>query len=128
MRLCPFYLDFCGFNRPRNLKYHGKRAGKLSKTKEANRAMSIPSIVRPRTFVNSRSLNNNRRSVNLANLIPVECDASAYKHRERDFRVNTSCFGLLNCRSVSIKTIILKDYIVERNFDIFAITDSPRRH
>ena len=82
-------------NRPRDWKYRGKRAGKLSKVKEANGTMSIPSVVRPRTFVNSDSLNNNRRLVILTDLIPVESDASAYKHRERDFNVKSSYFAVL---------------------------------
>ena len=124
VRLCPFYLDLCVLNRPRNWKYRGKRAGKLSKAKEANGTMSIPSIVRSRTFVNGRSSKNNRRSANLANLIPVESDTTANKHREKDFNVKSSYFGLLICRSVCNKAIILKDYIVERNFDIFAITET----
>ena len=124
VRLCPFYLDLCVPNRPRNWKYRGKRAGKLLKAKEANGTMSIPSIVRPRTFVNSRSSKNNRRLVNLANLIPVESDTTANKHREKDFNVKSSYFGLLNCRSVCNKAIIPKDYVVERNFDIFAITET----
>ena len=97
VRLSPFYLDLCVLNRPRNWKYRGKRAGKLSKAKEANGTMSIPSIVRSRTLVNSRSSKNNRRSVNLANLIPVESNTTANKHREKDFNVKSSYFGLLNC-------------------------------
>ena len=83
VRLCPSYLDLCVRNRPRNWKYRGKRVDKLSKVKKANGARNIPSIVYRRTFVNSRSLNNKRRSISLANLIPVESDASAYNHRER---------------------------------------------
>ena len=124
VRLCPFYLDLYVLNRPRNWKYRGRRAGKLSKAKEANGTMSILSIVRSRTFVNGRSSKNNRRSANLANLIPVESDTTANKHREKDFNVKSSYFGLLNCRSVCNKAIILKDYIGERNFDIFAITET----
>ena len=30
-------------------------------------------------------------------------------------------FGLQNCRSVCNKSVILKGYIIDRNFDIFAI-------
>ena len=70
-------------NRPRNWKYRGKRVDKLSKVKKANGAMKIQSIVCRRTFVNSGSLNNKRRSISLANLIPVESDVSAYNYRER---------------------------------------------
>ena len=109
VRLCSFYLDLCVRNRPRNWKYREKGADKLSKVKEANGTMNIPSIVRRRTFVNSRSLNKNKRSVNLPNLIPVESDASAYNHRERDFNVKSSYVGLFNWRSMCNKAIILKD-------------------
>ena len=93
------------------------------KVKEANGTMNIPSIIRRRKFVNSRSLNDNRRSVNLANPIAVESDASACNHHERDFNVESYYFGLFNCRSVYNKAIILKDYIIERNFDILVITE-----
>ena len=93
------------------------------KVKEANGTMNIPSIIRRRKFVNSRSLNDNRRSVNLANPIAVESDASACNHHERDFNVESYYFGLFNCRSVCNKAIILKDYIIERNFDILVITE-----
>ena len=93
------------------------------KVKEANGTMNIPSIIRRRKFVNSRSLNDNRRSVNLANPIAVESDASACNHHERDFNVEGYYFGLFNCRSVCNKAIILKDYIIERNFDILVITE-----
>ena len=91
------------------------------KVKEANGTMNIPSIIRRRKFVNSRSLNDN-------NPIAVESDASACNHHERDFNVESYYFGLFNCRSVCNKAIILKDYIIERNFDILVITEiwSPR--
>ena len=81
--VCALPIWICVRNRPRNWKYRGKRVDKLSKVKKANGAMKIPSIVCRRTFVNSRSLNNKRRSISLANLIPVESDVSAYNHRER---------------------------------------------
>ena len=81
--VCALPIWICVRNRPRNWKYRGKRVDKLSKVKKANGARNIPSIVYRRTFVNSRSLNNKRRSISLANLIPVESDASAYNHRER---------------------------------------------
>ena len=51
-------------------------------------------------------------------------DAGVYKDRVGAFDLKSSCFGLLNCRSVCNKSIILKDYIVERNFDLFAITET----
>ena len=78
--LCPFYLDFCVWiwNQPRNWKYHGKRAGKLLKVKEANRTMNIPSTVCWWTFVNSYLLTNSRRLLNLARLVPFKSDAKAY--------------------------------------------------
>ena len=47
-----------------------------------------------------------------------------YKDRESGFDLKCSCFGLLNCRSVCNKAIILKDLIVEKNFDLFAITET----
>jgi exonuclease III len=33
-------------------------------------------------------------------------------------------FGMLNCRSVRNKTVLLKDYVVENRFDIFAVTET----
>ena len=93
--------------------------------KEARGALSISTIARPRTLKNTRSLNNpHRKSLNLANLIPVKSHAGVYKDRARGFDLKSSCFELLNCRSVCNKSIILEDYTVERNFDLFAITET----
>ena len=33
-------------------------------------------------------------------------------------------FGLLNCRSVRNKYLSIKDYVVDKDFDIFAITET----
>ena len=57
LRLYPLHFDACAWNRPRNGKYRGKRAGRLSKVKEARGALSISRIVRPRTIKNTRWLN-----------------------------------------------------------------------
>ena len=125
LRLCTLHFDVCAWNRPRNWKYRSKRSGRLTKVKESHRALSISTIVRHRTLKNTRSLNNpHRKSVNLANLIPVKSDAGVYKDCLGGFDLKSSCFGLLKCRSVCNKSIILKDYIVERNFDLFAITET----
>ena len=69
LRLCPLHFDVSAWNRPRNWEYRGKRAGRLSKVKEARGALSISTIVCPRTLKNTRLLNNpHRKSVNQRNV------------------------------------------------------------
>ena len=86
--------------------------------KKANGAMNIPSIVCRRKSVNSCSLNKFGKS----NACRERCQC-VLSSRE-DFNVKSSYLGPLNCRSVCNNAIMLKDYIVERNFDIFAITET----
>ena len=51
--VCALCIWICVWNRLRNWKYRGKRAGRLSKMKEARGAVSISPIVRPRTLKNT---------------------------------------------------------------------------
>ena len=128
LALCPFRINTLDRRRTHYMRYRGTRAGRLAKMKRTLKVMDIPTIVRPRTFIDENTPGNGpldfKRAANLSNLIFIKPCLKAQNIRNSLSGTMSCSFGLLNCRSVRNKSVILKDYIVERNFDIFAITET----
>lgn len=62
--------------------------------------------------------NHHSRGVNFSNLTYVRC---ANKQKSVFVPIN---FCLLNTRSINKKELILKDYVIENDIDIFAVTET----
>lgn len=77
-----------------------------------------------RTIFPGNSPSTFKRTANLSNLVFIEPRQEAQNNRHLTSSAMACSFGLLNCQSVCNKSVILKDYIVDRNFDIFAITET----
>lgn len=110
------------------MRYRGTRAGRTVKMRQILKVMDIPTIVCLRSFLDESIPGNSpstfKRTANLSNLVFIEPRQEAQNNRHFTFSAMACSFGLLNCRSVCNKSVILKDYIVDRNFDIFAITET----
>ena len=67
-----------------------------------------------------------KQTVNKSNLIYIKANSSLSRNLIESFnRCDKRCsFGLLNCRSVCNKTHAIKDYVVENDFDILAVTET----
>ena len=114
------HLKECGV-----LKIRGVRSGKLVKQKSRN----IPLLDRSRHFMSLQqcqgtcinSINRsrkNRHGVNFNNLTYV---ASTTYRTNRTMPVD---FCLLNTRSVKNKASTVKDFVVDKNIDLLALTES----
>ena len=128
LALCPFWINTFDRRRTRYMRYRGTRPGRTVKMRQTLKAMDIPTIVRLRSFLDENIPGNGppnfKRAANLSNLVFIKPCPKAQDNRHSTSGTMACSFGLLNCRSVCNKSIILKDYIVDRNFDIFAITET----
>ena len=93
------------------LRYHGCRAGRRK----------IPTIISSDDIrIASTSLASLRTGVVRSNLISIPLRAPPeFVHRRQ-----LCNFALVNARSIRNKTLILNDFIVEHDVDIFAITET----
>ena len=119
--LCPFQINTFDWCRTRYMRYRGTRAGRTVKMRETLKVMDILTIVRLRSFLDENIPGNSpstfKRTANLSNLVFIEPRQEAQNNQHLTSSANLACsFGLLNCRSVCNKSVILKDYIVDRNF------------
>ena len=73
-----------------------------------------------------RKKNNLHKMVNMENLIRFKSTLDEnVSSRKKNASVERFCsFGLLNRRSVCNKNITIEDFVVDNDFDIFAITET----
>ena len=97
------------------LRYRGKRAGKPKWLQSDDRV--IPVLNRTRQMI----ILWRARKRTLTSLI--NCDSSrlpAFSH----FKPTETRFALFNVRSVRNKRLLIKDYVVDNDVDIFALTET----
>ena len=90
-----------------------------------DRVWPINTVESRRTFPSK--VKNLHNAVNKNNLVQI-CITSNRKpviSNKSTLSAPKFCsFGLLNCRSVRNKYLSIKDYVVDKDFDIFAITET----
>ena len=90
-----------------------------------NRVWPINTVESRRTFPSK--VKNLHNAVNKNNLVQI-CITSNRKpviSNKSTLSASKFClFGLLNCQSVRNKYLSIKDYVVDKDFDIFAITET----
>ena len=97
------------------LRYRGKRAGKSKRLQSDDRA--IPVLNRPRQMITLWRA----RTRTLTSLI--NCDSSRLPAFSR-LKPTATRFALFNARSVRNKRLLIKDYVVDNDVDIFALTET----
>ena len=113
MKLSPRLLSHLKVNSL--LRYRGKRAGKPKWLQSDDRV--IPVLNRPRQMITLWRA----RKRTLTSLI--NCDSSRlppFSH----LKPTATRFALFNARSVRNKRLLIKDYVVDNDVDIFALTET----
>ena len=93
--------------------FRGTKAGRQSSTRNIKTIISIRG--------GSTGLALLRSSIDRNNLISIPLQPP---HKSVHHRQLLSHFALINSRSIRIKTLMLKDYIIEHDLDILAITET----
>ena len=112
LALCPFRINTLDRRRTHYMRYRGTRAGRLAKMKRTLKVMDIPTIVRPRTFIDENTPGNGplnfKRAANLSNLIFIKPCLKA-----QDIRNSLS--GTMSC-SFGLGSSIVGRFVTSQSF------------
>ena len=115
----------CAFTGQKLVNFRGSRAGVHVKSKFTNRIWPIKTVEGRRAFPDM--VKNLHTSVNKNNLVQINITSDQTtdcSSKMASSPLKLCSFGLLNCRSVCNKYLSIKDYVVDKDFDIFVITET----
>ena len=115
----------CAFASQKFVNFRGSRAGCRVKSKFTNRTWPIKTVEGRRA--SPAMVKNLHTSINKNNLEQISITSN--QTTDCSIKMATSSlklcsFGLLNCRSLCNKYLSIKDYVVDKDFDIFAIPET----